>query len=640
MMTRKQRAARQQLELLRQATAARLTRREAMKLGIVGAVGGILNTGGARAQTNDVADLAPSPPVTRPWLEAMPIPAVMQPVKASGSGAHASYKAKPHNPAFHQYWSRFPAKKYYYTSVKPGLNTFHPDLGAPSTIWGFDGKYPGATVDMRYGEPVVLRIHNGLPPLNQHFDFGIPQTINHLHNFHTAPESDGCPWDWADPGEYNDCHYTLARAGFSEDPGKFPAEFRTWHPNGAFGGDARETLSMVFTHQHRPGFTAANVYKGQAKIVRLFDERDTGNEQDTRAGAYRLPSGAYDVPIVIADKHFDSETGQLIFDVFNNDGFLGDHITVNGKIQPYFNVKARKYRFRLLNIGPARLVRLVLRHGGKNLPVTQISSNGNLLERPIVVTQNELWVAERNDIIVDFTNLSGQTVYLSNNMAMDGGRKADRDTVINPDAVGNQLIQFRVGAKVSDPSRIPAAFRPFPDLAQFQSEVVRTRNFRFERTNGMWAINGNLWDEERDHNPTELANPQVQIQRNTAEKWILESDSGGWHHPVHIHFEEGQVLSTDGVAPRVRTRQDIYRVGRDHRRVELLIRFRDFPEPNYYRNPPKTRRPYGPNQVAGQPATYRHPNEHNRWVMHCHNLTHEDHAMMQTFHIVPGPNDV
>jgi FtsP/CotA-like multicopper oxidase with cupredoxin domain len=670
MMTRREREARHQEELLKQATAARLTRRDALKMGVITGSAGILKTGGALAQTNDVTDLAPSPRVTRPWLEPMPVPRIMQavnPATHTHMGSN-SYAYKPHDPTFHQYWSRFPAQKYYYSSVSAAPHVFHPDLGAPSTIWGFDASFPGTTLDMRYGQPVVLRINNGLPPLSTHTGFGIPQTINHLHNFHTAPESDGGPWDWADPanpnqpGECNDNHYTMARAGFSlmdnaADSAKFsaiPAEFRTWHGNGRFGGDARETLTTLFTHQHRPEFTAANVYKGQAKMARVFDEKDTGDETQ----GFRMPNAGYrssnnystydratdyDIPIVIADKHFDS-TGQLLFDQFNDDGFLGDHITVNGKIKPYFVVKRRRYRFRVLNIGPARFVRIVLRYQGKSQPFHQIGDNGNLLEKSVTVTQVEQWAAERNDYVVDFSRFpAGARVYLANNMAMSDGRRADRDSVINPDLPANQLIEFQVAnlpAGESDGSwdffaKGQQTFRPFPDLAQLAREVVRTRTFKFERTNGMWAINGRLWDPEEDHSPSGLANPLVQIERNSAEKWILESSSGGWHHPVHIHFEEGRVLNIDGKVPALKTRQDVYRVGRDFNRTELLMRFRDFPEPGYYRKPPKQRRPYG-----NSPLLARHPNEHARWVMHCHNLTHEDHAMMATWNIIPRSTDV
>ena len=608
MMTRKQLEIRRQLELLHQATAAKLTRREALKMGLLAGTAGILNTGGALGQeTGDdtvVSNLAPSPPTT-PWAEAMPVPA-----KMAASSAFA-----PMSPR--QYWSRFPAVKFHKTYVKPGLHTFHPDLGAPSTIWGFEGKFPGTTLDMKYGQPVLLRVYNRLPALGTYTGWGIPQVNSHMHNFHSASESDGGPWNWSNPGEYRDHHYCLARAGFSQDPGMFPEEHRTWHPNGAFGGDARETLSTLFLHAHRPEFTAANVYKGQAQMTRVFDELDTGNEQDANPLAFRLPSGNYDVPVVIADKHFDSETGQLVFDQFNTDGFLGDKTTVNGKIQPFFNVKRRKYRFRILDGGPARMYRLVLRYDGVNYPFHHIADNGNLLERPVIRTVMEIWPAERHDIVIDFTNFpEGATVHLGNNLGMDSGRKADRNNVLNPDEGGNQLLQFRVGATVSDPSRVPSFFRSFPEINM--DEVVQTRSFKFERTNGMWAVNGAFWDPQQDHSTSFLNNPPYQVKRNTAEVWVLENSSGGWEHPVHVHFEEGQVFRHNGAPIGNKTRQDVYRGGKNTT-LDVFLRFRDFPDPDFYADPTKP----------------GHPNSRNRYVIHCHNLTHEDHAMMATWNIVP-----
>jgi FtsP/CotA-like multicopper oxidase with cupredoxin domain len=218
---------------------------------------------------------------------------------------------------------------------------------------GLRRQVPGPTIDARYGQPLLLRVANALPSLATHKGFGIPQTVTHLHNFHTASESDGGPWDWVNPGAHKDHHYTMARAGFSV-PDTIPAEFRD-----ASGGDVRETLTTLFLHEHRPEFTAANVYKGLVSMVRLFDEKDTGDE--TNAAGWRLPSGPHDVPLVLADKLFNPSTGQLTFDSFETDGHLGDKVTVNGKIQPFFTVKRRKYRFRVLNGSQARFFNLVLR---------------------------------------------------------------------------------------------------------------------------------------------------------------------------------------------------------------------------------------------------------------------------------------
>ena len=98
-------------------------------------------------------------------------------------------------------------------------------------------------------------------------------------------------------------------------------------------------------------------------------------------------------------------------------------------------------------------------------------------------------------------------------------------------------------------------------------------------------INGKLWDPDIDHSPEFLANPPDKVRRNTAEIWTFRSTSGGWDHPIHVHFEEGLIMSQNGVpvADANRYRTDIYRMGGTQRvdEMEVFMRFRDFPDPDY-----------------------------------------------------------
>jgi FtsP/CotA-like multicopper oxidase with cupredoxin domain len=346
-------------------------------------------------------------------------------------------------------------------------------------------------------------------------------------------------------------------------------------------------------------------------MVRAFDQDDTGDETT----GWRLPSGAYDVPLILADKRFEP-SGELAFNQFAVDGFLGDKLTVNGKVQPYMEVKRRKYRFRVLNGGPSRFYKLVLRKAGANQPFTVLSKSGNLLPRPLLnQTSLELWVAERSDIVIDFRKFKkGDKLYLSNTLVMMAdGRGIDRGKSTNPDQVANQMVEFRVGDLAEDASSIPNAFRPLPSINM--NEVVKVREWELGRINGMWHINGKLWDPDIDHSPEFLANPPDKVRRNTAEIWKIRSTSGGWDHPMHIHFEEGIIMSQNGVpvAAANQYRTDIYRMGGNERvdEIEVFLRFRDFPETGF-----------------GDPA------DAGRYVMHCHNTMHEDHAMMATWNIV------
>ena len=109
----------------------------------------------------------------------------------------------------------------------------------------------------------------------------------------------------------------------------------------------------------------------------------------------------------------------------------------------------------------------------------------------------------------------------------------------------------------------------------------------------------------------------VEVLRWASEIWVLKNNDDGWQHPIHIHFEEFHILSRNGVAPPAweRGRKDVLLLG-PLEEVRLFFRFRDFPEPGYMHWDP-----------ARQANVGRYP-------MHCHNLTHEDHAMMLRWDIV------
>jgi FtsP/CotA-like multicopper oxidase with cupredoxin domain len=482
----------------------------------------------------------------------LPIPVVKQPL--------TSPLDPPINPSAHQRFAEFPPKKFYEIFQREALHQFHPDL-QPSTIWGFDGIVPGPVFHARYGEPILVRFHNDLPA--NHVGFGIPETITHLHNAHTATESDGFPADFYPSGQFKDHHYC----------------------NFLAGGDERETLGTLWFHDHRFDFTSQNVYKGLAGFFLLFDAKDSGDENDPNPQAFRLPSGEFDIPMLFNDKIFDAN-GQLVFDQFNTDGILGDKFIVNGAIQPFLKVARRKYRFRFIDGGPSRFYEFFLSTGQ---PFVQISNDGNLLPKPLTVQSVRLGVAQRADVIVDFSQYKiGDQIFLQNRLEQTSGR-GPTGNILNP---GTPILRFDVDREANDPSQVPATLRALPPINM--SEVVATRTWRFERTNGAWAINGQFFDQN-----VIRANPK----KGTAEIWVLQNNSGGWSHPIHIHFEEFQILSRNGAPPPPHeiARKDVVILG-PNEVVRLFLRFRDF---------------------------------QGRYPMHCHNLVHEDHRMMLRWDIVP-----
>jgi FtsP/CotA-like multicopper oxidase with cupredoxin domain len=413
----------------------------------------------------------------------------------------------------------------------------------------------------------------------------------HLHNAHTPSESDGFPCDFFSPGQFYDQHYPNALAGFGST-------------HQATNGDSNEALGTLWYHDHRVDFTSQNVYKGLTGFYCLYNDLDTGNETT----GFRLPGvpGSnpfapvqYDVPLMLADKVFDPNTGILFFDLFNFDGILGDKFLVNGKIQPFFEVEPRRYRFRILNTGPSRFQQLFLTDQGSNtaIPFYQIGTDGNLLPHPIRVTSTIVAVAQRMEVVIDFKNFAGKTLYFENRMQQNDGRGPTGTTLAA--GAGNFILQFRVGTTVThaDASVDPATNPTFYSLPSTTAAPRAQRSFRFERTSGQWAINGVMMDAD-------CSRTRFQVQQNSVEYWTLQNNSGGWMHPVHIHFEEHQIMSqTPAGVPTDVSRKDVMRL-QHGATAKLFFRFRDFV---------------------------------GRYPFHCHNVVHEDHAMMMRWDIVPGP---
>lgn len=536
-----------------------LTKRDLLKWGLVSGGAALIGGTGIRlasAQTGEVCPPDPpaqSPPTT-PFIHALPIPPDLQPVP---------FGTLTPVPTAHQRWPEFPPVRHYEIHVREALHSFHPEL--PLTkIWGYNGLFPGPTIRGKYGEPILVRIHNDLPP--NHVGFGIPQIITHLHNAHTAWESDGNPnIGFVDPGSFRDHHYASYYAG----------------------GDEREALGTLWYHDHRKDFTAPNAYRGLAGFFLYFDHKDSGNEQDANPQALRLPSGAYDVPLVFGDKVFTAD-GQLFFDPFEFDGFLGDKITVNGAIQPFFKVARRKYRFRLLDGGPSRFYEFFLSDGK---PFELIATDGNLLPAPVVVESARVAVANRRDIIIDFSQYPiGAQVFLENRLEQLDG-KGPTDRILQR---GTQVLRFDVDRDAPDSPPLPLSLRSLPPVNITASTPRRT--FVFERAQGAWAINGQFYNPDA---------PMATVRHGVPEIWTLKNPGGGWSHPIHIHFEEFRILLRNGQTPPPEEmgRHDVVEL-HPNDEVQIYIQFRDFV---------------------------------GRYVMHCHNTVHEDHAMMTRFDVTPGP---
>jgi bilirubin oxidase len=271
----------------------------------------------------------------------------------------------------------------------------------------------------------------------------------------------------------------------------------------------------------------------------------------------------------------------------------GDVIHVNGQPWPYFNVQPRKYRFRFLNAAISRSFFLYFTRtntANDRIPFQVIASDAGLLERPVDTTDMYISMAERYEIVIDFSAYRGQAVDLRN--------VAETNDVGDEDEYAHtlEIMRFHVSnTAVADPSTVPSALREVPFPPQ-QNDIVH-RHFKFERSNGQYQINKVVF---ADVNNRVLAKPAL----GAVEIWELENDSGGWSHPVHIHLVDFKVLSRSGgrnsVMPYEATGlKDVVWLGRGE---TLTV------EAHY------------------QPWT-------GAYMFHCHNLIHEDNDMMAVFNV-------
>ncbi|NUU39200.1 Ig-like domain-containing protein [Pseudomonas sp. C2B4] len=624
-----------------------------------------------------------------------------------------------------------PGGLYYQTSDIPtttgttkGIDTrFHPNMPIQNhnALWTFDGTFPAKLLMVRYGQPVLMRHYNALPiDPAANMGFGLHTISTHEHNGHSPAESDGYTNAFFFPGQYYDYRWPMQLAGYdtintkAEDPrAAFPCApgetlfvndlspgLKTCN-NGTIKirGDWRETMSTHWFHDHMLDFTAQNVYKGNAVMMNYYSALDRGNEALEDGVNLRLPSGSalpwgnrdYDVNLMVADKAWD-QNGQLWFNPFNTDGFLGDQILVNWQYQPRLKVRARSYRFRILNGSVSRyfriaLVREIAGNGGEfpgpagsnvsyaRVPFHMIANDGNLMEHAvpfdgsmdldgdgdkqnhnaILPTQG---IAERFDIIVNFAKNGisvGDKLYFVNLMEHQTGKGPEDDPLSladvlsekykavikqgskgpewdNGDPVVGKFLQMVVqpysGTDVSmnpadyEPAKpgkaagklmIPLTIDRDSPVDQAKLKVARHREFIFGRSDGTdeapWTIKtdggfGYDMDPRRLSAAPQLANGPTDggyAGAGTLEVWKIKNGGNGWNHPVHVHFEEGVILSRDGKAPpewEKGARKDVYRIGEgidSSVDVEVAIRFREF---------------------AG---TY---------MEHCHNTQHEDTSML------------
>jgi FtsP/CotA-like multicopper oxidase with cupredoxin domain len=270
---------------------------------------------------------------------------------------------------------------------------------------------------------------------------------------------------------------------------------------------------------------------------------------------------------------------------------FGDVVLVNGVPWPVMKVKRRRYRFRLLNASISRSYQWSLDTGD---PFVVIATDGGLMPAPQRVRSFRQGMAERYEVVVDFSRYPvGRRVVLGNSSPKNN---IDYDST-------NKVMAFDVVGDDFDPAdnAVPDQLNPTnPVMALTAADAVRTRKLDLVRKNSQWTINGHTWDDVvRSRFALVEANPA----EGDVEVWEIRNSSGGWFHPVHIHLVDFRVLDRNGAAPMAHELgpKDVVYVG-ENETVRVVMRFEG----------------------------------RGKYMIHCHNLVHEDHDMMSQFEVVAG----
>ena len=505
----------------------------------------------------DQTTCAPSPctAVLTPFVDPLPLPAIASAVGNSPDGLQ------------------------YRLSMVERQQKLHRDL-PPTTVWGFDdgttgGGTPGPTLEARAGVPIQVTWANDLRdatgslrtahvlPVDSCIDgasTNAPRTVVHLHGGHVPAESDGSPDATLLPGQ----------------------EVTYQYPN-------NQPAATLWYHDHAMGITRLNVLMGLAGFYILRDDAED---------ALGLPSGKYEIPLVIQDRSFHPD-GSFSYPDMWMEHFFGDTVMVNGKVWPYLEVDRGAYRFRVLNGSNSRTYTLML---SPFLSFVQIGSDGGLLRSGVARSAVTIAPGERADLIVDFSSLyPGESAVLTNTAAAPYPAGDDENRVVN-------VMKFVATAALAPGRQTLVDLRSIDRLDP--ATAATSRDFVLDRADdpcggGRWRINDLGFDDDTE-------TPRL----GTTEIWRFINRSGE-AHPMHLHLVQFQVLDRQ---PFVVNDDDVVLTGSPASPGLEELGWKDT----------VLAPPFQVTRIIARFEDYV-----GRFPYHCHTLEHEDHAMMRQFETLP-----
>ncbi len=448
--------------------------------------------------------------------------------------------------------------------------------GRRTRMWTYGGTFPGPTIRRPAGEATRVRFRHELPP-----EAG--ELTVHLHGGHNRASEDGQPGGLTkrqptslycdlSPGlSPNESHNNLLIA---------PGRERTYLYDGIEEGGP-ERASFQWYHDHRLDQTARNVWRGLAGMWIVDDELDA---------SLPLPTGARDIPLMLSDRSFDRRnqlTDPFAADLRPpEDGVNGRRILVNGALMPHHDVRAQRYRLRVLNASNFRAYNLRLTGGVRMI---QIATESGLMPKPIRRSRILLGPGERAEMVVDFAAARGKRVRL-----LSTPRGPGHDELGSRSYAG-ALMEFRVGAKRRpDRTSVPRELRGLP--AWVAAAPAKPSHAWVLTVGGglrpRWLINGRTYD------PSYV---DTKVALGETVTWELHNDTVV-AHLLHLHHTDWYMLSRNGRPPPQweRCLKDTFFLDPGDRVV-----------------------------IAGHMSDFT-----GKYVVHCHMLDHEDHGLMSQFEVV------
>lgn len=455
----------------------------------------------------------------------------------------------------------------------------------------YNGSIPGPTITMPAGHESLVRFNNKInyntgyfkgsyrPCLSNNGRVGRPFST-HFHGSASLAGYDGWAEDETCFGETKDYVYPNNRPNTG------------WY------------------HDHALHITADNAYYGLAGMYLISSKQKYGG-----CGEPWNLENIDERLLILSDKVLDSKC-QLYADIFNShqNSLYGDINLVSGIPFPKILLEPKWYRFRLLNAAVSRpwLIKIKddkLVDVGHNI-CRVIAADGGYRSTPATFPVNGLLigVAERYELVCDFTNFTGMSMYIWNDY--DPKMMSGVPYFCNSHLIANLQISLKTG--VSNPPIFQESntnIQPLKPIEKVLSQAdlntaVQMANsgkshrvFKFGRTGSQWTINGETWES--------LKIAASDVGKNTWELWRFET-GGGWFHPIHIHLIDFFLIRRDGG---------------DNLGIRAYEQFS--PKDVFYLGPSNT--VYVVARFGAHKGDY---------MFHCHNLIHEDNDMMRAFQVV------